>query len=153
MLNVMHRPKCFVGSAPTQHKSLTDNLMNMVYVQPVLCAEPFYCYHWDSLTPPCPIVSRTNVTAAVSSVLWSLAKRRMLHDAEAANPPLSHLAQIPDPNCNSVGIAQANESHGEAPGSQPHCGWAQCKFSLQSSKILSAAGTGSEEEACAGESL
>lgn len=153
MLNVMHRPKCFAGSACTQCKSLTDFLMNVVYVQPVLCAEPFYGDHWDLLTPSCPTASRTNVTAAASSVPRSPANRIMLHDTEAANPSLSHLAQIPEPNYSSLGTAWANQSHGEAPGSHPHHGWAQCKFSLQSSKMLPAASTEGEEETCAGESL
>lgn len=121
-------------------------LMNTLCVQPVLCAEPFYCYHGDSLTLICSTVSRTNTTAAVSPVPKSLVKRRMLPDAEAANPSLSHLAQIPEPNYSSVGMAQAKQSDGAALGSHLH----HCKFSLV---VKNAPCCKHRKQVCAGESL
>lgn len=74
--------------AQLQQKSLTDMVMNMVLVQPVLCAQPFYCYHWDSLMLSCPIVS-------TPSVPGNLANTRTLQGYRAANPSLRNQPQSP----------------------------------------------------------
>lgn len=63
--------------AQLQRKNLTDMVMNMVPV--ALCAEPFYCYLWDSLTPSCPVV----FTPAVPG---NPANTRTLQGHRDANP-------------------------------------------------------------------
>lgn len=101
--------------AQLQQKNLSDMVMDMEPVQPVLCAEPFYCYHWDSLTPSCPIVS----TPAAPG---NLANTRTLQGHRAANPSLRNEPQSPEPNYSPVGMAQANQSQGEESGSHTSCG-------------------------------
>lgn len=70
---------------------------------------------------------------------------------EAVNPALNHLAQIPEPNRSSVGMAQANQIMEKHLVPTPSVDGG--KFSLQSSKTFSAASTEGKEEACAGESF
>lgn len=125
--------------AQFQQRSLTHTVMNMVPVQSVLCAEPFYCYHCDPLTPSCPIVS----TPAVPG---NLADTRTLQGYRAANPSLRNQPQSPEPNYSSAGMAQVNQSHGEESGS--HSSHGISELSLQSWKMLPSASTEGEEEAC-----
>lgn len=77
--------------AQLQQKILTDIVMNVVPIQPVLCGEPFYCYHWDSLTPSCPTVS-------APAVPGNLANTRTLQGYRAANPSLRNQPQSPESN-------------------------------------------------------
>lgn len=42
---------------------------------------------------------------------------------EAVNPSLNHLAQIPASSYSFLGMAEANQSHAETPGSHTHYGW------------------------------
>lgn len=93
ILNVIPRSKSLAGSAPREK---SDIVMSMVPVQPVLCAEPFYCYHWNSLTSSCPVVS----TPAAPG---NLANTRTLQGYRAANPSLRNPPQSPEPSYSSVG--------------------------------------------------
>lgn len=74
-----------------------------------------------------------------------------MHDTEAVSPALSHLAQIPEPNHSSVGMAQANKAVEKHLVPTPSVDGG--KFSLQSSEMFSAANTEGKEEAYAGESF
>lgn len=117
--------------AQLQERSLTDIVRSMVPVQPVLWAEPFYCYDWNTLTSSCPVVS----TPAVPG---NPANTRTLQGYRAANPSLRNQPWSPEPNYSSVGMAQANQSHGEGSGSHTSHGISNSHYSNEKCSLLQA---------------